>query len=452
MTDMIKETEKRVADYIRSHSLLRTDAPVIVALSGGADSVALLACLSALGYDCRAAHCNFHLRGDESMRDMRFCRSVAEKLDVDLYVRDFDVPARMQATGESVEMACRALRYSWFDDLLDRDAAQAVAVGHHREDRAETFMLNLMRGTGIDGLTSMRPVNGTVVRPLLQLSRDDIERYLKARGLGYVTDSSNASDAHRRNRLRNRIFPLMEECFPGAMDAVLRTVDNLVAVRHIYREAIDMRRRLYVDETNGEIDLEALAASEDQAPTVLFELLREAGFTFSQVADMLASAGGSGLEYRSTDGKVVIEQSHGRLVPVDASARLASPESYPVNICHDIRTPVRIAVGVRPVEMFAGESKTPRTAFFDADTALDPSLKWELRHYRRGDRMVPFGGVKSKLLSDFFANARFTAADKRAQWVLTAGDTVAWLPGLRNSAFAPVTPATRRYLRLQLME
>lgn len=441
--------EQKVGKFIGRHRMLRRDIPLIVALSGGADSVCLLAVLTALGYDCRAAHCNFHLRGEESMRDMRFCRELAERLDVDLYIRDFNVAERMSQTGESVEMACRELRYRWFEDLLDRDTAQAVAVGHHREDRAETFMLNLMRGTGIAGLTAMNPVNGSVVRPLLEFSRDEIELYLAARGLEYITDSSNASDAHRRNRLRNTVFPQLEECFPGATDAVLRTIDNLVATREIYRRAVENLRQRYVDDRTGRVDLASLSA-EPQAATLLFEFLRDSGFTYSQACDMLASAGESGLEYRNADGSVVIEQSHGELVPVDAAARLANNGVYPVNLRHDVSDPLRIAVSIHPVEAFAFETKGPHAAFFDADIALAEDCRWELRHYVRGDRMVPFGGTKSKLLSDFFANAKFSAAQKRAQWVLTCNGTVAWLPGLRNSAFAAVGPDTKRYLSLKL--
>lgn len=445
-----KEIEDRVGRFITRHGLLRRGAPVIVALSGGADSVCLLAVLTALDYDCRAAHCNFHLRGEESMRDMRFCRQLAEKFDVDLYVRDFDVAARMAATGESVEMACRELRYRWFDDLLDRDGAQAVAVGHHREDRAETFMLNLMRGAGIAGLTSMNAASGTVVRPLLELSRSEIEKYLTERGVDYITDSSNASDAHRRNRLRNRVFPLLEECFPGAMEAVLRSIANLEATRDIYREAIDRKRQHFVNPANGAIDLGSLAA-EPQAPTVLFELLRDAGFTYTQVCDMLADPSASGLEYCSTDGAVVIEQNRGTLTPVDAASRHVAAGVYPVNIRHDIPSPLRIAVSIRPVVFFADEPRNPSVAYFDTATALAPGHRWELRHARRGDRMVPFGGVKSKLLSDFFANAKFSAARKRAQWVLTCDDIIAWLPGLRNSSFAAIGPDTREYIKLEII-
>ena len=132
---------------------LRRDVPIVVALSGGADSVALLSALVSEGYNCVAAHCNFHLRGEESLRDMRFAEEITAKLGVDLYVKDFNVAAAMAETGESVEMACRRLRYDWFDELLTTLRAADVAVGHHREDNVETFFLNLARGTGIAGLT-----------------------------------------------------------------------------------------------------------------------------------------------------------------------------------------------------------------------------------------------------------------------------------------------------------
>lgn len=448
--DYCKEIEGRVGDYIFRHELLRNDAPVIVALSGGADSVCLLAVLTALGYDCRAAHCNFHLRGEESMRDMRFCRELAARLDVDLYVRDFDVAERIAATGESVEMACRELRYIWFDDLLDRDVAQAVAVGHHREDRAETFMLNLMRGAGIAGLTSMNPTSGSVVRPLLELSRGEIEKYLEEKGLGYVIDSSNSSDAHRRNRLRNRVFPLLEECFPGAIDAVLRSMSNLEATREIYREAIRTKRTRYVSATNGAINLADLA-TEPQAPTVLFEFLRDAGFTYTQVCNMLCDPSASGIEYQSTDGAVVIEQDRGILMPVDAASRNITPDVYPVNIRHDILSPIHIAVTICPIVLFPTEERTPSAAYFDTAKALKRHKQWELRHPRRGDRMVPFGKKKPKLVSDFFNNAKYSAAQKREQWVLTCDDTIVWLPGLRNSSFAPVGPDTREYIKLEII-
>ncbi|MDE6498076.1 MAG: tRNA lysidine(34) synthetase TilS, partial [Muribaculaceae bacterium] len=189
---------------LRERLRLRADLPVVVAVSGGADSVALLSIMCEEGYQCVAAHCNFHLRGEESTRDMRFVEQLTEKLGVDLYIKDFNVQAAMAVTGESVEMACRRLRYEWFEELLTLLRADDVAVGHHREDNVETFFLNLARGTGIAGLTGMSYRRDYVVRPLLDCSRMEIEEYLRERGLGYVNGSANAEDHYRRNKISNR--------------------------------------------------------------------------------------------------------------------------------------------------------------------------------------------------------------------------------------------------------
>lgn len=423
---------------------------MIVALSGGADSVALLALLLRLGYDCRAAHCNFHLRGEESMRDMRHCQKLCNKLDVDLYVRDFDVEARMREhPSESVEMACRELRYAWFSDLLDREGAQALAVGHHRNDRAETFLLNLMRGAGIAGLTSMNARNGSVVRPLLPFSRADIEEYVDALGLSYITDSSNSSDAHRRNRLRNKVLPLMEELFPGAADSILRSVANLEAARNIFNEAIEAKKQRYM--SRNTIALSELAA-EPEAPTVLFEILRPLSFTYTQCCDMLAAPSASGAQFRSTDGAVVAELNRGTLELVDAASRSLMPEEcYTVNLHHDIAEPVRISVRRMPVALFKPEGRSADIAYVDAD-AVDETATWELRHWRRGDRIIPFGSRKSKLVSDIFASARLSASQKRTTWLLTRNDEIVWIAGVRNSALFAVGPESRSFVRLQLLD
>lgn len=449
---IIKTFEAKAAAYIAEKNLLHRKAPVVVALSGGADSVALLALLKRLGYDCRAAHCNFHLRGEESMRDMRHCQELGRELDVDLYVRDFDVEARRRLyPGESVEMACRELRYAWFADLLDREGAQSVAVGHHREDRAETFMLNLMRGAGIAGLTSMNPRSGNVVRPLLPFSRDEIENYLSALGLTYIVDSSNASDAHRRNRLRNRVFPLLEELFPGASDAVLRSISHLESARTIFNEAVAERRKRYF--TDNIIAVGELLANEAEPATLLFEFLRPLKFTYTQVLDIIAGAGASGTHFRSTDGAVVAELSHGQLELADASRiQLGVEECYSVTLQHDINEPVHITVSRHDAAGFKPERELgAAVAYIDA-RALDGNPAWELRHWRRGDRVVPFGSHSSKLVSDIFADAHFTASQKREAWLLTRNDEIIWLPGLRNSARYAISPDTRTYLRLELSQ
>ncbi len=435
-----------VEKYIQKHQLLHRSAPVLVALSGGADSVALLAVLVELGYDCRAAHCNFHLRGEESQRDMRHCSDICKNLGIDLTVRHFDVAAYIGGHGGSVEMACRELRYRWFGELLHSLGAQAVAVGHHSEDRAETFLLNLMRGTGIAGLTSMRPRSGDIVRPLLSLTRADIETYLAEKGLAFITDSSNASDAHRRNRLRNTIIPALDAAFPGAVSAIVRTIDNLEKTESVYRSAVAGIIAGHLSEgTVPVLDIAGLARHKD-AETALYEFLSTKGFTATQAANILANPLASGTHFTSADGIYTAELDRGTLTVMPSCAVGVSEETYPVDLHSDITEPVHIEVTLHPAADFAPENAGAGVAYFDA-AAKD--CRWILRHPRTGDRMIPFGAKKSKLLSDIFSNAKLSAAEKRRQWVLECDGEIAWLPGLKNSALWSIRHgATEQYIRL----
>lgn len=444
--NIIANIHGRVTQLIEHEGLLRPDATVICALSGGADSVALLAVLTALGYDCVAAHCNFHLRGAESRRDMLHAQAVSAQLGADFCVRDFDVPAQMQATGESVEMACRTLRYRWFGDLADSYGAQAIAVGHHSEDRAETFMLNLMRGAGINGLTSMRPRHGDVVRPLLCLSRPEIEEYLRERALTWVDDSSNASDAHRRNRLRNKILPLMEECFPGAMESILRSVSNLEQARGLYTEIIGLKLKRYVRDNS--IDLAALAR-ERQAATILREYLAPLGFSATQVTDILGTPLGSGATFVSADDRYMAEKNRGTLLLSSGKAHNSAPQAFEVNLRRDISSPVTIEVSRQPVTEFS-PSGSPDDAYFDVRFVFDGNPRWQLRHWQRGDRMRLYGSGADKLVSDLFGNAKYSAAQKRDCWLLTRDGEIVWIPGLRNSCHGTVGPRTQEFIKLKI--
>lgn len=450
-----------VESYIRRNRLLpppqvQTDngiAPtVIVALRGGADSVALLAVLVALGYNCRAAHCNFHLRGEESNRDMRHAAAICERLGVEMHLRHFTgIEKQCNLSGHSVEMVCRDLRYEWFDSLLDLDAAYALAVGHHAEDRAETFMLNLMRGTGIAGLTSMQPRRGSIIRPLLGCTRHEIEQFLDDCGLAFINDSSNQSDEHRRNRLRNRVFPLLEELFPGACESITHTISTLELTRAVYADAIDMLSAPYIDRPLRHIRLSALVTEQTHAAAILFELLHPLGFNSSQVADIIASQSGSGLKFRSSRSGTVMELDHGILTifPDNEPTKEIQTECFDIDISNSIVIP-RLCINVtsHPAAEFKPEGVNPFIAFIDAD-ALEGSPRWQLRHPRLGDRMVPFGQKKSKLLSDIFANAHYSAAQKRTQWLLTRNDEIIWVPGLRNSASFTIGPQTSSFLRLE---
>ena len=230
--------ERRIERYITEKKLFGKQDKLVVALSGGADSVALLRALLSLGYDCMAAHCNFHLRADESDRDEAFVRKLCDILSVPLEVVHFQTSDYAKEKGLSIEMAARELRYEWFENIRQKHGASYIAVAHHKDDNVETFLLNLSRGTGINGLKGIMPKNGWIVRPLLEVGRDDILEYLKNIGQDYVTDSTNLEDIYTRNKIRLDIIPLFKQINPSFCDSVCETAIRLSDVAAIYRQAI----------------------------------------------------------------------------------------------------------------------------------------------------------------------------------------------------------------------
>lgn len=229
--------------YIEEKQLFTLRDRVLVALSGGADSVALLRVLLALGYRCEAAHCNFHLRGEESNRDEQFVRELCRGLGVALHVTHFDTTAYAARHHVSIEMAAREMRYRWFEQLRQEREMSVIAVAHHRDDSVETFLLNLVRGAGINGLKGISPKNGAIVRPLLEVNRQDILDYLQHLQQPYVTDSTNLQDEYMRNKIRLNILPMLRELNPSVSESIAETAARLGDVSLLYNKEIEAGKR-----------------------------------------------------------------------------------------------------------------------------------------------------------------------------------------------------------------
>lgn len=429
-----------VAGVLERHGLRPPQALVGVALSGGADSVALLVAVRDAGYECVALHCHFGLRGAESDRDARFAADMAHALGCDFHEVRFDVAARRRETGESVEMACRSLRYEWFESRARELGLSCVAIGHHVEDSRETFFLNLLRGTGLHGLSGIAESRGIFVRPLLGVSRNDIETYLRRRGLSWVDDSTNAADDYRRNRVRNRLLPGIEGLFPGSMRQIDITIGNLQADRCLLTELVGRLRPGFVD--GGDYLIDAALAYCDAGEALLFHLLEDFdGDIVAQIAQSVR-AGASGRLFRDRNGLSWL-LDRGRLKRYDAEDvdvpeicfRLASPDSYPEGL----------RVSLLPVADFRPTADAG-VLWLDASVA-DVPLVW--RAPRIGDRMAPFGMKGSRLLSDIYRDAHLSLADKQRARVLATADTILWAAGLRSSRHFTVGPTTTHVYRLE---
>ncbi|MCM1504276.1 MAG: tRNA lysidine(34) synthetase TilS [Muribaculum sp.] len=420
---------------------------VIVALSGGADSVALLCALCELGYECTAAHCDFHLRGDESERDRIHAATVAEMLGADYEEIHFDVDEYRRTHSVSVEMACRELRYGWFHSLSESLGNIPVAVAHHREDNVETLFLNLFRGTGISGLTGMKFVNGIIVRPMLDASRGEIELYLNKRGISYVTDSSNLLNDVKRNRIRNLIMPAIKEQFPDAGQGLSATMDNLARTESLYRELIERQRQKYVSGQGNIVDINLLLAESREPATLLFELIREKGFNFTQASNIVSAALGqtaSGKVFKSDSCTAALDRGLLRITVQSNGAVVASTFSLDMTKEGYAQPGINVSRIVRDKLTF---DRSGMSLYLDS-SVLDGNPEFELRHWHEGDRIAPFGMKGTRLVSDIFSDAKLSVDDKRRIWILTRNGLILWIVGLRTSRHFPVTDSTTEIIRL----
>lgn len=428
----------QVRAYIDKHRLLSASDKVLVGLSGGADSVALLSVLVKLGYTCIALHCNFHLRGEESVRDEKFAQAFADKLHVPFCKIDFKTEQYAHENHLSIEMAARELRYAWFEDMRIRLQAQAIAVAHHRCDSIETLLMNLVRGSGIRGLVGIRPRNQYVIRPLLGVSRKEILAWLEEQQYTYVTDSTNLSDAYTRNFIRLRVLPLLEEINPSVRQTLSRTADHLSAAETIYLSVLEKaRQELWIKD---KLSIEKLM-QYPSPETILYELLQPFGFSRQVASDVFRSLEGE-------SGKVFYSDSY-RLVKDREYLLLSKREQIlPITYTYPLEAGQWQAPFSFSFEMIQKDADfafqvSKDIAYFDADK-LDSVL--QLRRWQQGDWFIPFGMKGRKKVSDYFSDHKFTLEQKENAWLLCSGQSVIWLIGERSDNRFRVSADTKRIL------
>ncbi len=430
---------------IREHRLAEPDDKILVALSGGADSVALLLVLLQAGFRCEAAHCNFHLRGEESDRDEKFVRDLCRSRSVRLHTKDFDTAAYAREKGVSMEMAARELRYGYFEELRADWRFDEIAVAHHRDDNVETMLLCLIRGTGLKGLTGMRYRNGHVIRPLLDASREEIERYLDGEGQAYVTDSTNMETEAVRNKIRLELLPMLKTVNPSILDTLQETIRHLNDAYTLYNRAVeDLKARICRDDR---IDMEALK-SVPAARTVLFELLSAYGFNGAQTEEVFAHLDGTpGKTYESREWRLLRDRK--TLVLTRKGERYEC-------LCHVLPLEGYVKV-TKDLTFFIrrmpcdGHFTIPRSK----DVACVDLGKMEypitVRFAREGDRFVPFGMTDGKLVSDYLTDCRKNLFEKERQLVVCGGERIVWVVDERIDDRFRIDEGTSRVLVIQCL-
>ena len=426
--------------YINRYNLIAEGEKVILALSGGIDSMVLANLLLKTKVQFVAAHCNFHLRGEESDGDEKFVRDFCEKNGIQCFVKHFKTEKFAKEQGLSIEMAARELRYAWFEELRQQLGYDKIAVAHHADDQAETFFINLLRGAGLRGLKGMLPQNGVIIRPLLWASREQIRKYAVENQILWREDHTNAESVYLRNKIRNQLLPAFDELQPEARQGLYKSLEHLAAENELYRELLQEKLGQII-EYNGDIQRIPHSAFLIQHSSfqLLFEWLRQYGFNTDQchfIYDALGS--GVGNQYCSPTHCVVIGRDDLQLSEIkektDDEIQIEIGEEeilFPVHLCFSKLE--------KTADFFI--DKSPYVAQLDFDKLKFPLT---LRHWRHGDRFHPLGMKGSKLLSDFFVDQKFTEYQKQNVWLLVSADgDILWVVGYRIDERFKVSNSTK---------
>ena len=414
----------KVGQFISAHHLLSNDGLKLVALSGGADSVSLLIALKELGYQTEAIHCNFHLRGEESDRDENFCEQLCHKYSIPFHRVHFDTRTYADLHHVSIEMAARELRYHYFENLRRALSAENICVAHHAGDNVETVLLNLLSGTGIHGLTGIKPRNGKIVRPLLSVTREEILNFLKEYDQDYVTDSTNLIDDVKRNKIRLDLLPLMRQVNQGADKNISRCIEHLVEVEKVYNQVIAQEISECTIQDHDpyvalSLDLRRLA-SYPSPSSILFETLSDYGFVSKQIKEITNSLESRNKTWKSKTHEALVDKGRLTLVPSSAFGN------------------VHLVILIRD----------ERLCLLDADKVEFPLT---LRNVEAGDRMIPLGMEHSRLVNDILAEKHQNLFQRRRQLVVAQKDgSIVWIVNVRIANWCRLTDATHKQLSIKI--
>ncbi|MDB4999212.1 MAG: tRNA(Ile)-lysidine synthetase [Mucilaginibacter sp.] len=439
---------KQFVEFIEKNKLFKPDNKILAAVSGGMDSVLMAHLLKAAGFNFGIAHCNFMLRGPEALADQEFTRNLAQQLGVSFYTTNFDTKDYAAAHKISIQMAARELRYQWFGHLCKTDGYRVISLAHHQNDTIETILLNLTRGTGIAGLHGILPVNGQLVRPLLFLTRADIQTIIEQEGFAFVEDSSNSSVKYARNKIRHQVVPLLKELNPSIEATFENNLKHFRDMEILLNQKVEeLNRELLVfhnDEVH--ISLDDIQKLNPQR-LLLFKLLQPYNFTDTVIDDLISALGKhSGRVFENADftlvvdrGKVIITKRIVRnddQVEINKTDKDIAYKGYKLTLLHD-DSPLIV-------------KDNPMAVSVDSDLLVYPLT---VRAWEQGDYFYPLGMKTRKKLSDFFINEKIPLNRKNELPILINGNgDIIWIGGYRLSERYKVSENTKKVTIFELIK
>ena len=415
---------------------------LLLATSGGLDSMVMAHLFKDLQFDIAIAHCNFQLRGVDSFKDQKFVQDFADENEIPVNITQFDTQAFAADYKLSTQVAARDLRYNWFYELLEEEGYDYVLTAHHADDNLETFLINLSRGTGLEGLTGIPEENGSIVRPLLHFTRAEILEYAKENNIAWREDASNASDKYLRNKIRHHVVPLLQEINPNFMEAFQKTQSYLQESAGLVEDASIMVYQQVAKQEEDSItfDLNQLKKLPNYI-AYLYQWLNEFGFTaWNDVYDLVDAVSGkqifaSNFRLLKNRDSLILSKI---LVEDEVGPHFITKEQQEISI------PLKLTF--KSVANPAFESN--KIIFVDGDQLQYPL---ELKRWQEGDNFQPFGmGGKSKKLSKFFKDEKLSLLEKEQCWLLWSANTLVWIIGLRQDERFKITENTTNILKIEL--
>lgn len=433
--------------FIRENKLLTSNDKPLLAVSGGIDSMVMLHLFAAAKIPVGVAHCNFQLRGEDAVGDEKLVETMAQKYGFEFHTIRFDTKEYAATHGISIQMAARDLRYDWFKQVQKDYHYTLTATAHHGDDVVETFLLNMLRKTGIAGLHGIKAKAGDIIRPMLFTSKKEILEYAQRQNIAYREDVTNADDHYMRNFIRLRIIPAFQQLNPNFATVLQDSIRIISKQEMLYKEYVDTSLQSIAEKKGDSFSMEIKRLETLSFPELhLFEWLRPLGFNEMQVADLMKTL-------QSTEEKMFVSSSYTLLKTRTAIA--CFPIGTEEKACVVIQNPTpesfaKAGISIDMVENakhFAFENNR-NTAYFDMDTLQFPL---HIRHWRAGDYFFPFGGKGKKKISDFFSENKLNSLEKQNIKLLCNRDEdIVWIMGFRSDNRYRVTSSTRKILVCRL--
>lgn len=435
--------------YINDNKLFSPDNKILLGVSGGVDSVVMLNLFIRKKYNIGIAHCNFQLRGKESDDDQEFVEDLAKSEKISLFIKKFNTAEYARNNNMSIQMAARELRYGWFDEIRQKHNYMYIAVGHNMDDAIETFFINLLRGTGIRGLTGIRSKNNNVIRPLLFASRKEICKYAQGRKIHFREDSSNAETKYLRNKIRHDIIPELIKINPDFNKTMTETFERLKETEALLNKSIEKIKSDIIEKKSPDrilVDISKLASAKP-VNIILFEIIRDYGFNYQTVENIISNLSDiSGKQFFSKTHRIIKDRKHLMITGIRKSDYAIS--SIDDNIA-EISHPVHLAFTrfTKPDNYILPEDK--KYAVINNDKITYPV---KLRKWKEGDRFMPLGMKNTKKLSDFFIDNKLSIPDKEDIWLLVSDEQIFWIVNFRIDERFKVDSKTRNILLIEYFE